>query len=262
MARLSMSDIWDETTRFLGREKGLLLPIGFATFGVAMLLMGLVAPEGTDGQVPAGPWMIWMLPAFLLVTLGYLATSAVALLPNISVREALGVAMARLPSAVLIGCMFVGAMLLMLMVVTLLMAVVGAGLNWSMQQAAVASLFVAIIPFVWASIRLVALWPLLVDRKPGPVEAFGKSFALTAGHAGRIAGVMLMAGAVYLLCTAVAQLAGGSLFLLLGRAMGRPELAHTLSAILVAAVGATLATIWSLFVALLYRRLAGSSNGT
>jgi hypothetical protein len=34
-----------------------------------------------------------------------------------------------------------------------------------------------------------------------------------------------------------------------------------LTDILVAAVAGLLATVWSVFVALLYRRLAGSSNG-
>lgn len=261
MAQLSMSDIWDETKAFLRSEKGLLFPLGFATFGIALLMLGLAAPEGAGPARPGG-WMIWMLPGFLLVTIGYLAISAVALLPNISVREALGVAMARLPSAILLSIMLVGAMFLLLLIATMIVGVIGAGLGWTMQRAAVASLIMALIPFFWVAMRLVPLWPLLVDRRPGPMEAIGRSFALTSGHAGRLVGILLLAGAIYLLGTGVAQLAGGSVFLLLGRAMGRPDLGHTLNVILVAAVGAMLATVWSVFVALLYRRLAASSNGT
>jgi hypothetical protein len=262
MARLSMSDIWDETTAFLRREKGLVLPLGFATFGIALLLIGLAAPGDAAGPARPGPWMIWMLPGFLLVTIGYLAISAVVLLPNISVREALGVAMARLLSAVLLSFMLIGAMMLLLLIATMIVGVIGAGLGWTMERAAIASLVIALVPLFWVAIRLVALWPLLVDRGAGPMETVGRSFALTAGHAGRIAGLLLMAGAIYLLATGVAQFVGGSVFILLGRAIGNPGIGHTLSAILVAAVGALLATIWSVFVALLYRRLAGSSNGT
>ena len=260
MARLSMSDIWDETTAFLRREKGLLFPLGFATFGVALLLLGVVAPA--DGQPRPGPWMIWMLPGFLLVTIGYLAVSAVVLLPNISVREALSVATARLPAAVLLTIMLVGAMLLLLVLATMIVGVIGAGLGWTMERAAIASLVMALIPLFWGAIRLIVLWPAMVDRSPGPMDSIGRSLVLTAGHARRIAGMVLLAGVTYLLLTGVAQFVGGSFFILIGRAIGLPELGHTLNAILVAAVGALLATIWSVFVALLYRRLSGSSNGT
>jgi hypothetical protein len=260
MARLSMSDIWDETTVFLRREKSLLFPLGFATFGIALLLIAVAAPP--DGQPKPGLWMIWMLPGFLLVTIGYLATSAVVLLPNISVREALSVATARLPSAVLLTIMLVGGMLLLLVIATMIVGVIGSGLGWSMERAAVASLVMALIPLFWVAIRLVILWPVLVDRSPGPMDSIGRSLALTAGHARRIAGMLLLAGLTYLLITGVAQLVGGSIFILIGKAIGLPELGHTLNAILVAAVGALLATIWSVFVALLYRRLSGSSNGT
>ena len=262
MARISMSDIWDETRAFLRREKGLLFPLGFATFGIALLLLELIAPGGTGGPARPGPWMIWMLPGFLLFTIGYLGISALALLPNISVREALGVAMARLPSAILLSIVLVGAMLLLLVIATMIVGVIGRDLGWTMQRAAVASLIIALIPLFWVATRLVALWPLVVDRRPGPMEAIGRSFALTTGHAGRVAGILLLAGSIYLLITGVAQLAGGSVFVLLGRAVGRPELGHVLSVILVAAVGAMLATVWSVFVALLYRRLSASSNGT
>ena len=72
MARLSLSDIWDETAAFIGREKGLLFPLGFATFGISLLMLGMAAPEGGEGPARPGPWMIWMLPGFLLVTVGYL----------------------------------------------------------------------------------------------------------------------------------------------------------------------------------------------
>jgi hypothetical protein len=261
MARLSMSDVWDETRGFLRREKGLVFPLGFATFGIAMLLLGLAAPEGS-GQTAPGSWMIWMIPGFVLVTIGYLAVSAIVLLPNISVREALGVAMARLPAAVLLTVMLLAAVLLLLVMAAAIVGVLGTGFGWTMQRAAVASLIIAVIPIFWVAIRLIALWPLLVDRAPGAVEAVGRSFALTAGHAGRITGLLLMAGATYLLATGVAQLVGGSLFILIGRAIGSPGVGHMLSAILVAAVGGVLSTVWAVFVALLYRRLAGSSNGT
>jgi membrane-anchored glycerophosphoryl diester phosphodiesterase (GDPDase) len=117
-------------------------------------------------------------------------------------------------------------------------------------------------PFiVWVSMRLITLWPLLIDRNPGAMAAIRESFRLTGGHGLKIAGVVLLAGSAYLLATGVAQIAGGSVFLLLGRAIGDAAVGRLLTDIVVAAVAGLLATVWSVFVALLYRRLAGSSNG-
>lgn len=261
MARLSMSDIWDETALFLRRERGLLFPLGYATFGISLLLLGVAAPEGGGAAARPGAWLIWMVPGFLLVTIGYLAISAIVLLPNISVREAIGLAVSRLPSAIMVSFILFGAMLLLLLLATMIMGAIGVGLNWTMEQAAVASLFIAFIPLFWAAVRLIPLWPLLAHKAVGPMDAVSRSLALTSGHGWRIAGPVLLAGATYLLATGVAQLAGGSVFVLFGQAVGNPGVGRLLSAIFVAAVGATLLTIWSVFVALLYRRLAGSSNG-
>jgi len=261
MPLLSMSDIWDETKLFLARERALVMPLGFATFGIALLIVGLAAPQrGAGEQMPAGPWMLWLLPGLLLITIGYLAISAIVLLPNISVREAIGRAMARLPAALLVTGMLIGAMLLIMTLAAMIMGIIGVGLGWSMEGAAMASVAIALIPMFWLSIRLILLWPLLVDHGPGPMDAIRGSFALTAGHAGRIAALMLLAAMIYLLGTGVAQIAGGSVFMLIGRLLGDPGLGHLLTTILVAAVGAGLATIWSLFVALLYRRLDSNSG--
>lgn len=263
MPRLSMSEVWDETKAFLAREKALVLPLGFATFGIALLMLGLAAPQGRPGAaMPAGPWMLWLLPGLLLITIGYLAISAIVLLPNISVREAIGRAMARLPSAVLITGMLLGAMLLLVTVAAMIVGLFGASLGWSMERAAMASLAVALIPMFWLSIRLILLWPLLVDRGLAPMDMIRGSFALTEGHTARIGALLVLVAMVYMLGTGVARIAGGSIFLLIGRVLGNPELGHLLTTILVAAVGGALATVWSLFVALLYRRLAGAGNGT
>lgn len=262
MARLSMSDIWDETRAFLAREKALILPLGFATFGLALLLLALAAPAEAAAQAKPGLWMLWLVPGFLLITIGYLAVSAIVLTPNISVGESLGVAMKRLPSAISLTFLMVGAMLLLLIISIMLFGVVGAQTGMSLERAAIASVVVALVPMFWLSIRLIIVWPLLVVHDAGPADAIRRSFALTAGNALPIAGILLLFGMVYLLTTGVAQIAGGSVFLLIGRAIGMPHIGHSLAGVLVAGVGGLLATMWTLFLALLYRRLAGSSNGT
>lgn len=255
MARLSMSDIWDETLGFLAREKALILPLGFATFGLALLMLALAAPADATAQAKPGVWMLWFIPGFLLITLGYLAVSAIVLRPNISVGESIAVALSRFPSAIVLSFLMLGAMFLLLTISVMLMAAVGAAMGMSLQRAAIVSVMAAAVPMFWLSIRLVIIWPLLVARDGGPADVMRRSFALTAGYALPIAGIILLFGLVYILTTGVAQIAGGSVFLLIARAIGTPHLGHTLAAVLVAGVGGVLATVWTLFLALLYRRL-------
>lgn len=262
MARLSMSDIWDETRAFLARERALILPLGLATFGLALLLLALAAPAEAPAQAKPGLWMLWFAPGFMLITVGYLAVSAIVLTPNISVGESLGVAIKRLPSAIALTFLMMGAMFILLTISVIFIGVVGSATGMTLERATVAAVVVALVPMFWLSIRLIIVWPLLVIHNAGPADAMRRSFALTAGNALPIAGILLLFGMIYLLTTGVAQIAGGSVFLLIGRAIGIPQLGHSIAAVLVAGVGGMLATVWTLFLALLYRRLEGSSSGT
>ena len=102
MAEFSMIQLWDDTRRFVVRELALLLPLGFATFGLATLIVSLVAPQHRDAAATSfEPWMLWMIPAAGLMLIGYLATSRIVLQPGISVAEAIDGAVRLLPRAIL-----------------------------------------------------------------------------------------------------------------------------------------------------------------
>src|SRR5690606_9697412 len=91
-----------DTRRFFTRERTLLLPLGFATFGLAALIGGLAipAPKAPGEPLTPGPWMLALIPMLLLVTLGYVAISRMVLRARISVAEALRDALGLMPRAI------------------------------------------------------------------------------------------------------------------------------------------------------------------
>jgi hypothetical protein len=263
MAGLSIDEVWDDARHFFMRERGLLLPLGFATFGLAALIGGIAipAPDKPGEPLPPGSWMFVLVPILLLVLLGYLAVSRMALRPQISVAEALRDALRLLPRAagmlLSIGIVFVALSLIAGLVAGILamLAKLGPG--------GMLSLAVAIIlpPAFIISVRLALLWPVLADRELPMRETFVVSIGLARGHALKIAGLLIAYFMLYVLMVGVLESAVGSLFIILAREAGVPSLAPILVTILTAAFNAVYMAFWTVFLARLYARLAGSMSG-
>lgn len=263
MADLSIDEVWDDTRRFFLREKALLLPIGFATFGLAALLGGLVvpAPQAPQGQLPAGPWMLALPPILLLVLTGYLALSRIALRSRMSVAEAIRDAFRLLPRAVVL-VLAIGLIFLALSLVAGLLAGVVSMVS-RMSEAGMFGLALLIFlpPAVMVSIRFALLWPTLADQEGTIRATFVRGVTLTQGHALKIGGLLLAYFLFYLLMVAVLESAIGSVLIILARLIGAPSLGLVLVAVLIAAFNAVYMTFWTVFLARLYARLAGSIKG-
>lgn len=259
MADLSIDEVWDDTRSFFTRERALLLPLGFATFGIAALVGGMVipAPKAPGEPLSPGPWMIALIPMLLLVTFGYLAISRMALRTRISVAEALRDALHLIPRAmgvfVAIGLAFALLSIAAALVAMLLAAVTGSGAQ-SMVALAMA---IMLPPIIVVSVRLALLWPVLADRE-GPLrETFMEAVALTRGNALKIAGLLIAYFIFYVMIVAVLEAAVGSVLIILARTIGAPGLAPTLISLVVATFNAIYMTFWTVFLARLYARLTG-----
>lgn len=262
MARLSISDVWDDTRAFVAREHALLLPVALASFGAASLILALAVPAPPPGQAMAEPgaWALWLIPALLLVLVGNLAICVLALRGGVSVGEALAIAIRRLPAAagamLLLGLLVGAAALATLLFCTLLLGAMGQ--SW--DAIAALSTLPMLAPALWLTARMMPAVPMLVAEPVGAVAALRRAFAMTRGHGLKLVAVTLIYGAFYLLVTSLVQVVGGSLLLLLGRALGAPAAGALAAAVLVAAAGTVLAGGWSAFGAYVYRRL-GSTIG-
>jgi hypothetical protein len=268
---LSIEEAYQWAQSFVAREWRLLLPVALAFMALPGLIFALpplqaeamkfsAAVQGHD-VATAEAILRWLVPLgvliFIIAAFGGLAITAMALLPAISVREALGIAARRV--GVLIGSLLLVliAELGITMVLAVLLGMVR--LNPASMQSLVSIILVGLGVFV--GVRLFPLTPMVVRRRIGPVSALRETWLLTQGVFWRV----FATAAVYVVGAMVVMLAlsagVGSLLLMLGGALGATELATAINVVFQQAVGALLALGFHLVAAAVFRQLDGSSRG-
>ena len=265
MKRVSVEESFLWARQLAAREWHLIVPVALAFLAVPPLAFDLLLPKSVVAAISAGPTgnmapamaaMGWLLPVFLAILLigliGGLAVTALALIPGISVREAIGLAFRRLGG-------MVGAMLLVsagLLLAATLFAIVGgiARVDPVSLQGMLLGLILGLGLFV--STRLVTLAPLIVERGVGPVTAIRMSWALSRDSFWRLFGALL----VYLVGAGLAlvaiSLAVSAVLLVAGRAVGMPDAGPILSTVVIRAGAALVSAGLHILIVALYRQLS------
>jgi hypothetical protein len=262
MSRVSFTEVWDQTRAFVVKELPLLAPVALTCFAVPLLLLSMVMPPApaVDAPPPVGTWLLWPIPLFIIEIFGWLTLVALALVPAISVGEAMRRALTRLPIALGVLTVLIAAGFILLIgvgiVVAMMSMLAGSGKN------ATLSLTVALLVTVMlvAMTRLSVLWPAVVDRHDGPLTTLRRALRLTAGEFWHLLGLLLLASAVSALLSVTAQLAGGSLMLLLGRMVHNDALGRSLALALNAVVVSLWQMVTVIYVAFLYRAFTRSGK--
>jgi hypothetical protein len=267
--RVSVEEAFLWARHFVAREWRLIVPVALAFLAVPPLAFDLLIPKSVEGAIatgatgniaPAMSALSWVLPIFLLILvigfLGGLTITALALIPAISVREAIGLAIKRMGS-------LIGAMLLLmaaLLLVATLVAIIGgvARIDPVTLQAMLLGVILGLGLLV--STRLVTLAPLIVDRNVGPVAAIRASWALSRGVFWRLFGALLvyLVGASVILI--VLSTAVSAVFLIGARAVGMPEIGPVLSTVLIRAGAALVSAGLHILIVAFYRQLSGSAK--
>jgi len=261
--RLSVEAAFQWMQRFVAREWALLLPVALAFFALPGLVIDLAfpnamqlllpgTPPGTPGQ---GTAMAAMLAAVAVYALGSLAVTALALVPGISVQEAIARAVRRWPS-------LVGAALLVSAGVLLVMTVCALLLAHALPPLTLQQLLLAVVvvggAVLW--VRLAVMGPVLVERFLPPVRALRVTWEATRGAFWRLLGAMalyLLGGAIV---TTALSSALGVVVVLAAKLAGAPTVGQVVSAILFRVIAAAVSTGFQLLVAGLYRQL-GDGRG-
>jgi hypothetical protein len=244
---------------FVTREWRLLLPVALAFFALPGLVVDLVfpnamqlllpgTPPGTPGQ---GTAMLAMVATAAIYCLGSLAVTALALVPGISVQEAIGRALRRWP-------LLVGSVLLVSAAILLVMTVLALLLGQLLSVAALQQLLLTVVAIggsvLW--VRLAVIVPVLVQEPATPVGALRISWGLTSGTFWRLFGALLLylvGGAV--VATALSS-ALGVVVMVAARLAGAPDVGQVVSAVLFRVIAAVISTGFQLLVVGLYRQLA------
>lgn len=255
MRRVSLGAAAEQTRSFMRREGSLVIPVAFATFGLALILTSLITPDPAAGDVQPGMWSLAIFPLMFLAIVGQLAISYLVLRPGVSVRDALGAAMMRLPTALavilLLLAAFVAIGLLLVIVLGVIAAVMGVGIEGA--TVAVATLTLLVMLLIGA--RLLMVWPLIADKRAGAVATIKEGLALSKGYAWKFVALTLSFVLVYILLTGAVQLGLGSLLLIFGKLAGAESAALFLTAIIVALLGAVIQAVWAVLLTNIYRQL-------
>jgi hypothetical protein len=273
VSRLSIEHAFVAVQQMVAREWRLLVPVALTFFTLPPLLYDLLISADEQNRVMAalraqdlGPvsHVITgkMLPLGLLIVvcsmLGSLAITALALLPRISVGEAIARAGRRLWVELVAVLMLFGVLTLLLLLCG--MAVMMSGASAAGAQSLLVGLIFGIS--IYAGVRLSLRHGVLITQPVGPVATIRESWVLSSGSFWRL----LLALALYLVGSMVVLLALntaiGAMLLLGARLAGSPELGIVLTQVL----GRTLAGLVGGGIALLnaafFAQLSAASRGT
>lgn len=261
--RISLGTAWEQTRSFMRREGSLILPVAFATFGIALVLLSFAMPDPTAaGEIETGPWALAIIPLTFLGILGQLAISYLVLRPGSSVRDALATGVKRLPQALGVIVVMVLALLVSTFVLGLVLGLIVTASGASAGALTAIVAFLLFGALLWIGARLLMIWPMLADRRDGPVATLKSSYAISRGLVLRFITLMLMFLLIYMLVTAAVQLGLGSVLILVGRMIGSEAAATFLVAIVVALLGAVIQAFWAVLLANIYRQLTAPVGQT
>ncbi len=267
MAKLSISQAWDESRAVLAHDGKLIATVALALIVLPAAILGAISPGGLGTAIfaIAESNSMGLLALFLLILLviltGQLAITRLALGPSVSVGGAIANAARHLLSYVLVA-LIAGAILFLILIIAA--AIVGATVAPGMTEEEIAGspavivvvlLLLALYFFLLA--RFVGLAAAITTAEGlGPIATIRRAWSLTSGHSWRLLGflVVFMIGtgiALFAVTSVVASIAQ----LLLGKIESMSASA-LVAAIVEALASGAVTIVFAVMLARIYTQLA------
>jgi hypothetical protein len=228
--------------------------VALAFFVLPGVLSDLVAPPTAGEQLPSpGLWLLVGLVGLLLLV-GALAITCLALKGQITVREAIVQGFRRIP--LLVAASLLWAFPFVLLFALLLRPYIDQ--PESISPGTSLLLLVLMIVYAVIGIRMMLLTPLAVAERTAPVGMIRRSWALTRGHWWKLFGFFILS----FVSLGIALLAVRSVFGTIAAAIG-DELEPLSVSLLVVSLATQLVTaagltIISVMIARVYAQLSGA----
>lgn len=259
---VSMGNVWDRATDFLGDRLSTILPVALFAMVVPSTLSTLIEPAAKAGPMAAIVVNLAALVLGIVGIWGQLFVVALAVEPNAGRGAAMRVAGARLLP--LIGIIFILmiALFALMLPVPIVLVATGFDLRAAMIDpqptvSPAAGWFITIylivlIPLmIFITARLLLLTSVIVAERRG-LGAIRRSFALTRGLVWKIIGVTILYAIVVGVAVMAARTVFGSVFRILLGGEGLITPATVLTALVLAIVQAIFVVLASAFTAKLY----------
>jgi hypothetical protein len=189
MAKLSISQAWDESRAILARDGKLISTVALALFVLPGIVLNLVMPQIRAGDLPqVGPWLVVVLLVLLVSLTGQLSVIRLALGPHITVQDAIVHGARRvLP--------YLGAVIAwaapIFIADTVLYNIMNADRAHPSAAAALAVIVVSLAGLIIA-VRLMLLSAVASAEEGGPIALLRRSWHLTRGNWWRLFGFLVM----------------------------------------------------------------------
>ncbi|MGE0179579.1 MAG: hypothetical protein AB7O91_07150 [Sphingomonas sp.] len=254
MAGLSITNAWNETMVFMGREARLVLPVGFMLIALPGALLQAAMPVTPPNQLPeAGLWLALVPVAIAATLIGNLAISLLALRPGTSVGEAIQHG-ARRFLVVFAAALLVGLASMLALLPVFILAGGAAMATGNPGVAAIPVLLaLPLLAFLW--VRLLMLNPIGAAEPIGPVAILQRSWTLTRGHFWRLFGFLVLLLLVAIVASGAIAAIGGIFVVLLAGPPVPGSLSFYLVLILSTLVQAVLSSVFAVTIARIYLQL-------
>ena len=257
---VSITAAWDDARRFVAREAGLLIPVALTLLVVPGALLELVVPKDPADSAAMGPWLMALPILFFMTLLASLTVTRMVLGGGVSVGEAMAVALRRLPVALGASMILALAALMAFLPVASLMPAAGGAVP---QMGASTALMVMIYLVVlmggvfYLGVRLLLVNVVIMAEPVGVIAALKRSFALSKGYFPKLAGLLLLFAVTSLVVGSAVSLAGGVVFVGLGKLIGLESIGRLLLALLSGAANSAISVYFIATLAMVYRQILG-----
>ncbi|MBA2935871.1 hypothetical protein HZF05_17460 [Sphingomonas sp. CGMCC 1.13654] len=255
--------VWEEAMAFCKAEAALLTPLALLGFALPAVVLSLLMPDKLviGSQPQLGAWMLWIVPYALFSMLGTLSISALTSRPGISVSEALQIGLRRVPTGIAVALMALGLVVVALVPV-IVVGVVEMSVHGKPGPFTLIAYLAALVGLIWVSLRLLPVWATIATGQVGSAETVRATLAATRERAPLMLVLRLIAWISEALVWMAITMPVGAVLRVVGRVTGAGRVTDFILLLVSACIGAALGAVWTVFVAMLQRRLAGFSSGT
>lgn len=256
MARLSLSDAWEDSKRIFARDGGLLTAVALALFVLPEVVAGVVTPPTITNPTISGR-IIGLIAALVGVT-GQLAIVRLALGPSTTVADSIRHGFRRFPA--MLGALVLLGLGLLVILIPLMAVLMAAGIvdlpDGRPSPSFMVLVLVVSIACLFVAPKFMMTVPVASAEEAGPLAVLKRGWALTNGSYWPLFGLemLLLVAAVVLLLTA--QLVGGIIATVVGDVTPF-SISALILAVFVAAAQSAFTVLASLMLARIYAQLAG-----
>ncbi|HEY0113900.1 MAG TPA: hypothetical protein VGB59_12240 [Allosphingosinicella sp.] len=262
MAKLSITTAWNETVAFMKRDFGSLFTVAFAFMALPSVALQALGPGevGPGSQPEPGLWMLLVPVVMVLSIVGTLAISTLALgrenVVGNAIRHGFRRFLPMLGAAILIGILAIIILVPVILITGVRpsdFASPSAGTAGKILLAML--LFLAIGLFFW--VRLLMMTPVAAAEAQGPIGIIRRSWALTAGHWGKLLGFVVLLIVVFLVISLVVTMIVGIVIALVAGAPQPGNLSSLLTLLVAGVLNAAFGVVFTAMAARIYVQLAG-----